>query len=51
MPWLDSRCGDKEMSPLREKINGKKKSWKKNKTHTHKLGGKKKKLKGDYWKK
>lgn len=25
MPWLDSRCGDKEMSPLREKINEKKK--------------------------
>lgn len=21
MPWLDSRCGHKEKSPLREKIN------------------------------
>lgn len=23
MPWLDSRCEDKEISPLREKINEK----------------------------
>lgn len=43
MPWLDSRCGDKEMSPLREKINEKKNFEKK-----HKLGHKEEKLKGSY---
>lgn len=43
MPWLDSRCRDKEMSPLRGKINEKKKNWKK-----HKLRDKGKELKEGY---
>lgn len=49
MPWLDSRCGDKEMSPLREKINGKKKKLEKKKTkqNTHtQIGRQEEEIKG-----
>jgi len=41
MPWLDSRCGDKEMSPLRENIN-------KEKLKKAQIGDKRKKLKQSY---